>query len=395
MKRVSTDADARERLVAMLESAPAFIIGIRRDGAIDFINRTLPHYTKEQVIGQHWLMFFQPDQQARMEAKLAAMYATGSTQFYDTDTPGPDGKPRWFETQIAPIRVGGSIVGAVLVSQDVTLRKQTQSELLANRHMALLGTLVAGVAHEINTPVQFVRDNIDFLREAMSDLLGVVDAVDAVPRSGDPDALRSLAAAIDNADLPYLRDNLPSALQVCLDGLNQISKIVHSLKDFARQSKQEKVPADLHRVVDSALTIAKNEYKFVANLETHLDELPPVLCNAGEIGQVVLNLVVNAAHAIGDVVKGTKDKGLITVSTRCDGDSVVISIADTGTGIPEAIRSRIFDPFFTTKDVGKGSGQGLSIAWSIVKEHHRGELTYETEVGRGTTFTIRLPIRGA
>jgi signal transduction histidine kinase len=154
------------------------------------------------------------------------------------------------------------------------------------------------------------------------------------------------------------------------------------------------VPNDLNRTVQNSLTIATNEYKYVADLEVEFGDLPPVTCYANEIGQAVLNITVNAAHAIGDVVRGSDRKGLISVRTWRDGDSAMISIRDSGSGIPEGIRSRIFDPFFTTKDVGKGTGQGLAIAWSAVKERHKGQLTFETKMGVGTTFVIRLPIAG-
>ncbi|MEO7732924.1 MAG: ATP-binding protein [Kofleriaceae bacterium] len=152
-----------------------------------------------------------------------------------------------------------------------------------------------------------------------------------------------------------------------------------------------KAPADLNRIIENVLTIARSEYKFVATLDTQLGDLPPITCHAAEITQVVLNLVVNAAHAIGERVQNTDRLGVITVATRYERGAAVITVSDTGTGIPDAIRSRIFDPFFTTKEVGKGTGQGLSIAWAMVKERHGGELTFETEVGKGTTFVVRLP----
>jgi PAS domain S-box-containing protein len=388
--------DARDRLEAMLDCAPAFIIALSRRGTIDFINRTLPQHARADVIGVHWHAFFQAEQRVIMEAKFRAMYETEAIQIFESNTPGPDGRPVWFETQIAPIRRAGEIVGAVLVSQEVTERKRIHAELLSSRHMALLGTLAAGVAHEINTPIQFVGDSVHFLSDAMEALLGLIGnlqtlrsaAAEGQPLAAIVDAARKAEEAVD---LAYLRESLPPAFERCIGGLNQISRIVRSLKDFAHPTGDAKVPADLNRLVENALTIARNEYKFVATLETQFGDLPPITCRAAEISQVVLNLVVNAAHAIGDTVKGSERKGLITVSTRYERGTAVISIGDTGTGIPEAIRSRIFDPFFTTKEVGRGTGQGLSIAWSMVKERHGGELTFETEVGKGTTFVVRIP----
>jgi PAS domain S-box-containing protein len=390
------DAEARERLEAMLECAPAFLLALNRLGTIEFINRTLPQYVKADVVGQHWLSFFPPEQHATLEAKLQQMYETETAQVYEATTSGPDGRSVIFETQIAPMRRGGKVVGCVLVAQDVTERKLAQAELLSNRHMALLGTLAAGVAHEINTPIQFVRDSLDFLSEAATSLLSLLDVLarlrqDAIAGKPLAPVVEAAAVAETEIDLPFLRENLQPAFQRSLDGLNKIAKIVRSLKDFAHPSPDEMMPADLNLVIQDALTIATNEYRYVADVKTDFGELPPIQCHAAEISQVVLNIVVNAAHAIADVVDGSERRGSITVSTRYEDDVAIIRISDTGGGIPPEIQARIFDPFFTTKEVGRGTGQGLAIAGAMVRERHRGKLTFETEVGKGTTFVIQLP----
>jgi signal transduction histidine kinase len=196
----------------------------------------------------------------------------------------------------------------------------------------------------------------------------------------------------EEIDLAYLDENLPGSFDSCQDGVSRISTIVRAMKEFAHPDQREKAPADLSKALQTTLNIARNEYKYVANVTTELGDLPPVLCHVGDLNQVFLNLIVNAAHAIGDVVGQGGSKGTIRITTVREGDLVRIDIADTGSGIPEAIRHRIFDPFFTTKEVGKGSGQGLAIARSIVVTKHRGSLTFESAVGKGTTFTIRLPI---
>jgi len=169
---------------------------------------------------------------------------------------------------------------------------------------------------------------------------------------------------------------------------------VRSMKEFAHPDQKEMIAVDLNQAINSTLVIARNEYKYLADVETDLGELPLVICHGGDVNQVILNIVVNAAHAIGDVLHGTDGRGRIKVQTRRDGASVEIRISDTGGGIPEAIRSRIFEPFFTTKEVGRGTGQGLAIARAVILERHGGDLTFETEAGRGTTFIIRLPIDG-
>ncbi len=388
---------ARERLEALLEFAPAFIVSLNREGNIDFINRTLSHHDKKSVLGTSWLLYLPPERQTLLTAALKSAYDTGLTQTYETTSPGPDGAALWFESKIAPVRVGGQIVGAVMVAQEITERKRAEAELMAGRQMALLGTLAAGVAHEINTPIQFIGDSLQFLRDATRDLLGLFDQIHALRQAavaGRPleQAVSQAREAEAEADLPYLRQNIPPAFERCLAGLKRVSTIVRSLKEFAHPAQEEMRAADLNRIVETTLTIAAGEYKYVSELQTDFGELPPVMCHAGEIGQVVLNVVVNAAHAIGDVVAGTDRKGMITVRTRREGPMAVISISDTGAGIPENVRPRIFDPFFTTKEVGKGTGQGLAIASSTIRGRHQGELTFETTLGEGTTFFIRIPI---
>jgi signal transduction histidine kinase len=282
---------------------------------------------------------------------------------------------------------------------DITQQRKLESDLQQAQKLESVGRLASGVAHEINTPIQFVSDNVHFLRDATNDLLQLIAAQQAVHRAVMDDAMtadivQAATRAEDKADLPYLLENIPPAYAGCIDGLKRVATIVRSMKEFAHPDSTEMASVDLNRAIESTLTIAKNEYKYVAEVETDFAEIPDVLCYAGDVNQAVLNIVVNAAHAIGDIVKSSGAKGLIRVSTRRDGDCVVVSIADTGGGIPEHIRARIFDPFFTTKEVGKGTGQGLAIARSVIVEKHGGELTLECEMGKGSTFHIRLPIDG-
>jgi signal transduction histidine kinase len=286
---------------------------------------------------------------------------------------------------------------------DVTDQRRLESDLAQAQKLESVGRLAAGVAHEINTPVQFVSDSVHFVREAMDDLSEIVGKYRELRTATlDPayDAVKVTAAAKaaeeaeDDADLDYILENAPVALDRARDGLGRVAAIVRSMKEFAHPDRKEMTQSDLNQAISSTLVIASNEYKYVAEVETDLGHVPPVNCYAGEINQVVLNLIVNAAHAIGEVVKGTPEKGRIRVATRVLGEQVEIAISDTGRGIPVDVRSRIFDPFFTTKEVGKGTGQGLAIARTVVVDKHGGTLHFETEVGRGTTFYIRLPING-
>ena len=280
---------------------------------------------------------------------------------------------------------------------DVTELRRLGRELAAAQKLESVGRLAAGVAHEINTPVQFVSDNVQFVRTSMTELAAVIHAYQglrlAVESASDVTAAAQLAGNAERAaDLDYILENAPQALDSSIEGLRRIATIVRSMKEFAHPDQAHKTLTDLNQAIRSTLIIAHNEYKYVAELDAEYGELPAIPCYAGEINQVVLNLLVNAAHAIADVVKDTGGLGRLKVRTRLDGNEVEISIADTGTGIPEAARDKIFDPFFTTKEVGKGTGQGLAIAHSVIVKKHGGTLRFETECGKGTTFFVRLPI---
>jgi signal transduction histidine kinase/HAMP domain-containing protein len=282
---------------------------------------------------------------------------------------------------------------------DITQQRKLESDLQQAQKLESVGRLASGVAHEINTPVQFITDNVHFLRDSTLELATLIEALRASNRAvlGGTPSLEIASAAVEieeRVDLAYLLDDMPKAFQGCVEGLGRVATIVRSMKEFAHPDSNEMTSVDINRAIESTLVIASNEYKYVAVMETNYGSLPSVLCHAGEVNQAVLNIIVNAAHAIGDVVAGSDKRGKITVSTRHDGDFVLISIKDTGGGIPEHIRARIFDPFFTTKEVGKGTGQGLAIARSVVVDKHGGELTLETETGVGTTFNLRLPIDG-
>ena len=290
---------------------------------------------------------------------------------------------------------GGKFLRGLM--QDVTELRGLEQELASAQKLESVGRLAAGVAHEINTPVQFVSDNVEFVRVSMSDLTSVVHAhrclLAEVQSSGNIAAAAHLVEGAERAaDLDYILENTPLAIASAIEGLKRIATIVRSMKEFAYPDKAKKTPADLNQAIQSTLVIANNEYKYVAVLKTDFGELPPVQCYLGEINQVVLNLLVNAAHAISDVVRDTSGLGTLTVRTRLDGDEVEISVGDTGSGIPEDVRDKIFEPFFTTKEIGKGTGQGLAIAHSVIVKKHGGTLRFETECGKGTTFFIRLPV---
>ena len=300
------------------------------------------------------------------------------------------GEVAWFE---------GTLEDITELKQSEEARNRMEVQLRQAQKLESIGQLAAGIAHEINTPTQYIGDNTRFLQDSFVQLRGLLAQYDrllqaAVDQTLSPELLRETAATVAATDVPYLLEEIPKSIEQTLQGVERVSSIVRAMRDFSHPGSEEKRPVDLNQALRNTVTVARNEWRYVAELDLDLDpDLPPVPCLPGEVNQVFLNLLVNAAHAIGDVVgTGGTTKGRITVGTRRAGEWAEIRVQDTGTGIPEQVRSRIFDPFFTTKPVGRGTGQGLTIAHSVVVEKHGGTITFDTTVGAGTTFLVRLPL---
>jgi signal transduction histidine kinase/CheY-like chemotaxis protein len=295
--------------------------------------------------------------------------------------------------------IGGAIGQFVERNQAEEARKVMEIQLRGAQKLESIGQLAAGIAHEINTPTQYIGDNVRFLEASFGDLKETHQQYEKlllalknnVPTAG---LVAATEECIRRVDPGFLMAEIPRAIEQTLEGVNRVTKIVRAMKDFSHPGTEEKTPVNINNALETTLTVARNEWKYVARIETDFDpDLPLVPCLPGEFNQVILNLVVNAAHAIADVSSGDgKNKGLITASTRRSGDWVEVRIRDTGSGIPEKIRHKIFDPFFTTKPVGKGTGQGLAMAHTAIVDRHQGTLSFETEMGAGTVFIIRLPL---
>ena len=269
-----------------------------------------------------------------------------------------------------------------------------QSQLLQAHKLESVGQLAAGIAHEINTPTQFVSSNISFLDDAFTDIDSLITSLIDNEKESESSSCQ-LQDALDEADWAYLKQEIPKAIQQSREGLTRVTSIVQAMKEFSHPGGKEAEQSDINHLIKTMVTVARNEWKYSAEVVFNLaPDLPMIACMSGAINQVLLNLLVNAAQSISEKIGRTPEggKGTITITTESDGSSVLIHIADTGCGIPEECRSKIFEPFFTTKDVGKGTGQGLAIAYDVVTRKHGGSLTFKTKMGEGTTFTIGLPL---
>jgi signal transduction histidine kinase len=290
--------------------------------------------------------------------------------------------------------------GLIILGADTTEHVLLERQLAQAQKLESIGQLAAGIAHEINTPAQFVGDNARFLDESFGDLERIFLLHDRLLdslKAGSPtdDLVKSIEEVENEIDLDFIRKDIPKAIKQSIEGIGRINKIVRSMKEFSHPGTDEKTGVDINRAIENTINVARNEWKYVAEVVTDLDAgMPLVPCLPGEINQVFLNMLVNAAHAIAEKFgKASGLKGVITIATRLNGEFAEISIEDNGIGIPEEIRSRIFDPFFTTKEVGKGTGQGLAISHLVIVGKHGGAITFESEVGRGAKFVLKLPLR--
>jgi len=390
----------RDQLFQAIEHANDGITLTDTDRMLKYVNpafETMTGYGRQEAIGQSPAVLLRSDEHDDQFYKnISSTTASGKVWSGPIRNRNKSGAIYDEMLTISPIKDhdSGEITGYVSISRDITDQLQLEQQLVQAQKLESIGQLAAGIAHEINTPTQYVGDNTRFVKDAFEDVGTLFDTLVEMRKSTNGlVSTQALGDALERADVEYLKEEVPQALEQSLEGVERVTKIVRAMKEFSHPS-QSKTPVDLNAAIRSTLTVASNEWKYVADLNTDFDQaLPLVTCLPGEFNQVILNIVVNAAHAIADALdEASGEKGIITVTTRALDDWAEIRIADSGAGMPEDVKARVFDPFFTTKEVGKGTGQGLNIAYNVVVEKHAGEISVESELGQGTCFTILLPL---
>jgi len=415
----------RLRDVALNSTNTYFLIVASGTGGpeIVYVNRAIcvDHgYTPEELLGQSPALLTPLELNPGVDRSIREAIASGTSIRLQLQARRKDGSVFDTGVTITPIRdssgtkqysvsVGANITAALTEREakkhlqeqlvaELQERERMSMELRLAQKLEAVGRLAAGIAHEINTPIQFVGDGLYFLKSAVADLQQLIEvyrgAVESLVSGTAPGPVQSRLREVDKKfDRTFLEVEIPAAFERTRDGIERVASIVRAMKEFAHPDAKEHSPADISHAIETTLLVARNEYKYCAEMQTELSELPPLMCNVGELNQVFLNLIVNAAHAI-EAAGRDVSTGLIRVRTALAGKSVEIVFEDNGCGIPQENLERIFDPFFTTKEVGKGTGQGLALARSIIVEKHGGRIDVQSEVGRGTRMILRLPVGG-
>ena len=400
-KELLAASEARQR--KLLAALQEIVILLDPTGRITYASPAVARwlgYSPHELIGWSLADLSHPEDLTDLQCAFDSSRPAASA-FLPHRVRASDGSWRSLDSTFVQLDHDSSDAVVLIASRDVTERlalererEQLETERRVSQRLEAVGQLAAGIAHEINTPLQFVGDSVTFLNTAVDQLLLLIERYreavfidQAIPQA---DRRESIERAEENADVEYLLERIPVAFKRTVDGIERVRSIVQAMKRFSHTGPGEAAPADLNEAIETTLTVCRSEYKYVADVSFCPGALPPVTCNIAEINQVFLNLIVNAAQAI-DEQKRTEDRGRIEIETWEDGTYATVRISDDGPGIPRELQDRIYDPFFTTKAVGKGTGQGLAIALAAV-QRHGATLECVSAPGQGTTFTLRIPL---
>ena len=393
-RKALAERDTVVRLAVAVQHSQEAVVIFDRGGMVEYVNPAfceLTGYSPEDAKGEHHSAARMGVDPETEHEEVRQSFVLGRPWAGTIQARRLNGELYTAETNISPIRnKDGRVAGFVEVRRDITERERLQAQLTATQRLESIGQLAAGIAHEINTPIQFVSDNTRFLKDGFQDLKTILEQLNRRTSGGIPG--EELERIFREGDAEYLAEEIPRAIDQTLEGIARVSTIVQAMKAFSHPSS-EKSLADLGELITNTVTVAKSAWKQFAELEIDVDpNLPLVPCIAGEFNQVILNLVVNASHAIEDRFQGTATMGLIQIKAHPVDEWAEIVITDNGGGMPPHVAEKAFDPFFTTKGVGKGTGQGLFLAHEMVSEKHGGTIEVDSTPGEGTTFTIRLPL---
>jgi two-component system, NtrC family, sensor kinase len=396
--------ETEERWRTLLANSQEIVLLIGDDGRIAFANPAVQRwlgFSPDELIGSSGLLSTDADDEAAL-ADAFKRAAPGAPVSVNHRVRHKDGSWHHLESTVVCLRDDPVVAGLLITARDVTEwvalekeRKRLELERRVSQRLEAVGQLAAGIAHEINTPLQYVSDSVTFLKDAAENLVKLCAVYHYLLHTDEiitkPERRRQALAAEEDADLEYLDERIPSAFTRTVEGINRVTSIVQAMKRFSHPSSSQMTPADLNEAITTTLAVCRNEYKYVADVTLELGELPLVTCHVGEINQLLLNLIINASQAIEEQVAGTAARGTITIVTRVRDDRVEIEVSDDGPGIPPELQDRIYEPFFTTKEIGKGSGQGLALARATI-EQHSGSIECISAPGEGTRFTVQLPL---
>lgn len=398
--------DSENFFRALMQSAADPIIVISKTGIIEEFNlaaETVFGFNADEVLGRNVSLLTPVEHSDKHDSYLQRYLETREAKVIgigrEVQGRRKDGSLFPMHLSVSEIEtIGGDCRFAGIV-RDLTEQKRLEVELSKAHKMEAVGQLAAGIAHEINTPTQFIGDNLHFLTDAFNDLKEVAELSCKLADSEETEEKTSLLKqqlkdAVDRTDLQYLLEDIPASLSESSDGVSRIAEIVKAMKEFSHPGSKNKESIDLNKIIESTVIVARNEWKYVAEVKMDLAEgLPMLECFPGEVSQAILNMVVNAAHAIESrqAVEDSKEKGVIGIKTSRENDFFHITISDTGCGISQENLAKVFEPFFTTKEVGKGTGQGLSMVYATIKDKHQGDIKVNSVVGEGTSMTILLP----